>query len=112
MAPVLFSFLMQALPETLEKERKKNNVTILESRHFPNPGKGRLLGQDRRAKGKTFELFHLLRARHDQGQQTNLKQHDAKMRIDHAAWRGQMNLQMKGSSTGCIHQTQVKLRSQ
>ena len=42
MAPVLFLFLMQALPETLEKERKKNNITIPEFKYFPKSGKGRL----------------------------------------------------------------------
>ena len=60
MAPVLFLFLMQALSETLEKEWKKNNITIPEFKHFPKSGKGRLLGQDWKAKGKTFELFYLL----------------------------------------------------
>jgi hypothetical protein len=60
MAPVLFLFLMQALSEKLEKEWKKNNITISEFRHFPKPGKGPLLGQKQEAKGKTFELFCLL----------------------------------------------------
>jgi hypothetical protein len=60
MAPVLFLFLMQALAETLEKEWKNNNIAIPEFRHFPNSRKGRLLGQDWKAKGKAFELFYLL----------------------------------------------------
>jgi hypothetical protein len=46
MALVLFLFLMQALSEMLEKEWKKNNITIFEFRHFPNPRKGQLLGQE------------------------------------------------------------------
>lgn len=61
MAPVLFLFLMQALSETLEKEWKKNNVTMPESKHFLKSGKGQLLEQNWTAnKGKTFKLLHLL----------------------------------------------------
>jgi hypothetical protein len=54
------STFREALSEKLEKEWKKNNITISEFRHFPKPGKGPLLGQKQEAKGKTFELFCLL----------------------------------------------------
>jgi exonuclease III len=60
MAPVLFLFLMQALSETLEREWKENNIAIPEFKHFPKSGKGRLLGQDWRAKGMTFQMYYLL----------------------------------------------------
>eukprot|EP00978_Attheya_sp_CCMP212_P047678 scaffold422982_cov34-Attheya_sp.AAC.1 len=61
MAPVLFIFLMNAFAETLES---KWNFKKMEYNWFPKARngnkKGRLINQDSKAKGSTFDLFYFL----------------------------------------------------
>ena len=62
MAPVLFLFLMQAMAETLEAEWILHNIETTEYRYHKETKviKGRLCGQDPKAKGVTFSLFKIL----------------------------------------------------
>jgi hypothetical protein len=62
MAPVLFIVLMQAMAETLEDKWKAADIQTVDLSHFKDTQKhrGRMHGQDWKAKGTTFKLNNIL----------------------------------------------------
>jgi hypothetical protein len=62
MAPVLFIVLMQVMAGTFEDEWKAADIQIVDLCHFKDTRKhrGRMHGQDWKAKGTTFKLNNIL----------------------------------------------------
>ena len=62
MAPVLFIVLMQAMAETLKSEWEEADIQAKELRHFKDTPthRGRMHGQDWKAKGTPFTIDHIL----------------------------------------------------